>query len=330
MFNFTNPVMEKVINQAYMGVIKNVPKVWDYLYDNPKIVKGTQKIKNSIHKRNSKKLEALMDSFEPDGVVCTQAFPCGMIADFKKSRNLSMPIFGVLTDYAPHSYWVYDNVDAYIVPVKETGEKFIESGVPPAKIKPFGIPIHPKFKRNLNNPWILKNLGLDENLPVILLMGGGQGLGPIKKIINALDGLTMDFQIISVTGSNKRLYNYLKRKQKRYKKKMYITSFANNIDELMSVSTLIVTKPGGLTTAEALTKHLPMVIIDPLPGQETLNTNFLLKKGLVVKVKDEFELGEVVLELLKNPKRINNMCALAKKFARPDAAIKTAKLILKS
>ena len=328
-FNYTNPILEKVINQAYMGVVKNVPGLWGYLYDNPNVVKRTQNLRNSIHRYNSRKLKDLIGEFKPDGVACTQAFPCGMVADFKKHNNPGMSIIGVLTDYAPHSYWIYNNVDAYIVPCEETGHKFIDSGVPKDRIKPFGIPIDPKFKKDLSRSEGLKKLGLREGLPVILLMGGGQGLGPIKNSVITLEKLSVDLDIAVVTGTNKRLHDYLSRKRGQFSKLKVLESFTDNIDEIMSASTMVVTKPGGLTTAEALSKKLPMVIMNPLPGQEAMNADFLLKKRLAVRANNEKELGVLINELLEHPGKLDFMRSLAKDHAKPDAAFETAQLILR-
>jgi UDP-N-acetylglucosamine:LPS N-acetylglucosamine transferase len=133
-FNYTNPILEKVINSVYNKVIKTKPEVWEYLYDNPKIVRRTRKVRKLIHKFNSGKLKKLLKNFKPDAVICSQAFPCGMIADLKKTYNLDFPLVGVLTDYAPHSYWMYDNVDAYIVPSEQTKDRFIRNNIKETRV----------------------------------------------------------------------------------------------------------------------------------------------------------------------------------------------------
>ena len=144
-FNYTNPISEKIINRLYMGIIKRTPQIWDYLYDNPSVAKNIEKIKETVHKLNSPKLKNLFDRFKPTAVVCTQAFPCGMVADFKKTYNSDIPLIAVLTDYIPHSYWIYDAVDYYITPAQEVGHLLAEKGVDTKKIKNFGIPFDPKF-----------------------------------------------------------------------------------------------------------------------------------------------------------------------------------------
>ena len=135
-FNYTNPISEKVVNRLYMAVIKRTPQIWDYLYDNPAVVKKVENIKNNIHKFNSPKLKNLFDKFKPDAVVCTQAFPCGMVADFRKTYNSEISLVAVLTDYIPHSYWIYDTVNYYITPSQEVSRSLIKKGVPADKIKP--------------------------------------------------------------------------------------------------------------------------------------------------------------------------------------------------
>ncbi len=325
-FNYTNPILEKVINRAYMGVVKRTPELWDYLYDNPKVLKKTQILREMMHKFNTDKLKALIDGFNPDAIVCTQAFPCGMIADCKKTFGLTIPLIGVLTDYAPHSYWIFNNVDYYIVPSEETGQKLIANGIDASKIKSFGIPIDPKFRNSLNKETICSCLGIKSDRPCVLIMGGTQGLGPIKKITRLLDKSHIDLQLIIACGTNKKLYNALARR--RYRKNVKILSYAPNIDELMQIADIILTKPGGITTAEALAKGLPMLIVHPLPGQETMNTKFLLDEGVAVKAESPEDVLVLLEELLENRNKLKGMSDRAAALAKPDSSIKVARLML--
>ncbi|MBM3252586.1 MAG: hypothetical protein FJZ11_07420, partial [Candidatus Omnitrophica bacterium] len=201
-FNYTNPILEKIINKAYISVIKRKPEVWEYLYDNPKIVKSTRRIKEAIHRSNHKKLQALLDEFSPDCIVCSQAFPCGMVADYKKTYNLRTPLMAVLTDYAPHAYWLYDEIDYFIVANQESRQRLIREGIRQERIKILGIPIDQKFAKDVNKEKVAAGLGLDLTLPIILVMGGGQGLGPVKKIIKSFNKIKMYFQVIVICGTN--------------------------------------------------------------------------------------------------------------------------------
>jgi len=334
-FGYTYPRLEKVVNSAYMGVIKTTPKVWDYLYDNPKIVKKSKRIKEFLHKTSRAKIAGLIEKYHPDTVVCTQAFPCGMVAAYKKAHNADFKVVGVLTDYAPHSFWINDGVDYYIVPSSEAKERFITKGVSEDAIKVYGIPIRSKFSVQLNKQPLADKIGLDLNIPTILVMGGGQGLGPIRDVVKSLLKIEMPLQLIVLTGVNKKLLKWLeKQKTKKRKKKtvqnkiVLFYEYANNVDELMELATLIVTKPGGMTTSECLAKGLPMVIVNPLPGQEMRNTDFLLKKGIAIRIDKTADIGEEIDLLLKSPDKIVDMSKAAYAEAHPHAALDIAKLIL--
>lgn len=327
-FGFTYPILEKVVNKAYMSVIKRTPKVWDYMYDNPKIVKSSQSIKNFLHKTSYDKVAKLFKRHAPDAVVCTQAFPCGMVAHYKMRNNLKTIIIGVLTDFSPHSFWINEGVDYYVVPSAEAKERFIKKGVSSDAIKVYGIPIRSKFSIQLDKKSIAEKLGLDPDIPTIVIMGGGQGLGPIKATVRSLIKVDMKFQMIVLAGVNKKIISSLKRYTKRSSKKIIIYEFANNVDELMELATIIITKPGGITTAECLAKGLPMVIVNPIPGQEMRNTDFLIKKGIGIRIDDTDDIGEEVELLLKSPERLAAMKKAAYENAKPHAALDVAKLIL--
>lgn len=328
LFNYTNPIMEKVINGAYMSVVKRKPEIWDYLYDNPKVLRQVQKLREKIHKSNTGKLKTLLDEFKPDGVICTQAFPCGLIADYKKTFGVDMPLIGVLTDYAPHSYWIFDSVDRYIVPSPETGRKLIDNGIEPSKIMDFGIPLEAKFQNSHSKNDIINKLSLDKSLPIILIMGGTQGLGPIKELVPLLDRSHLKLNMIIACGTNKKLFRWLTRRAKHFHKKTVVLPFADNIDELMDISDIIVTKPGGITTAEALAKGLPMLIVNPLPGQEAMNTKFLLSEGVAVKAQEPADITVLLEELLYNRIKLRLMSDKAKSLSKPDSAVRIAKLMM--
>lgn len=325
-FRYTNPILEKVINTTYMVVIKKKPQIWEYLYDNPNVVKKTENIKKSMHRFNSAKMKKLIDNFKPDCIVCTQAFPCGIVADLKKSHGLNIPLVAVLTDYAPHAYWIYDNVDAYVVPSEETGRSLIKNGIPAKKIKPLGMPVDPKFYLRPDKARTLKRYSLDSNKPIVLIMGGGQGLGPIKRLLKLLDRSPLSAQFIVVTGSNKKLYRSLTKKG-IFKKRVVALSFTEDIHKLMDIATLVITKPGGITTAEALSKALPMIILNPLPGQETLNTRFLVEKGLGVRAQDEIEASALLDMLLRSRSELAGIKARIQKCAKPRTSHVISQLI---
>lgn len=326
--NYTNPLVEKVINRTYMGIIKNNPEVWEYLYDNPKVYRNISKLRDLTHRFNSGKLKTLLDDFKPDVIACTQAFPCGMVADYKNSFGLSVPLIGVLTDCTPHSYWLFDSVDYYIVNSEIAMNKLVENGISRDRIRTFGIPIDPKFTNKLNAEEIMSKIGLSKGIPTILIMGGGQGLGPIPEVVFSLNKISRQVQMLIVAGTNERLFHWLDKKKSTFRMRSFIYGYVSNIDELMAVATLIITKPGGLTISEAMTKNLPMIIIRPIPGQEAKNTEYLLKEGVAIKTDSPRDVGILIEALLNQPAKLEHMRQNAKRIATPNSAIETAKLIL--
>ena len=327
-FNYTNPILEKIISKTYTSIIKRRPEVWGYLYDNPKIVMRTKRLRESIHRYDSLKMRELITGFKPHAVVCTQAFPCGIVGDYKKTRKDDFLLSGVLTDYAPHSYWPNTNIDMYFVPSEKTRERLAANGVPEERIALKGIPIDHRFKKVIQKKKVLAELGLDADKSVVLVMGGSQGMGPIKEIVRSLELSEADFQIVVISGTNLRLSNYLSKKAKTSRKKLVSLGFVSNIDEIMAISSLIITKPGGITISEALAKSLPIVIIKPIPGQEAMNTEHLLSKRVAVKMDSPNQAGTFVEELLNNPALIGGMRERAAQLAMPESALNIARAVL--
>ncbi len=276
------------------------------------------------------RLKVLLEDFQPDAVVCTQAFPCGVMADYKEASGANIFLIGVLTDYLAHSYWVCSTVDRYVVPSVRAKNYLSRFGIAEKKIFGYGIPIHPKFRIKFERKEILKKLDLRADLPIILVMGGGRGTGPIERVVRELIRIKSHFQIIAVTGCNDKLKNKLEKEKNYFKKPIRIIGYTDTINEIMEVSTLIITKPGGLSVAEALTKKLPMIILRPIPGQEINNTQFLLDEGVALKANNERGAAELASRLLMTPSRLKNMRRKCRENSNPQAAFKIAKLILET
>ncbi|MBN2831349.1 MAG: UDP-N-acetylglucosamine--LPS N-acetylglucosamine transferase [Candidatus Omnitrophica bacterium] len=328
-FNYTNPLAEKITNSIYMGIIKIAPKIWDYLYDNPEIVRRIERTKENIHKANSPKLKKLFDKFLPDAVICTQAFPCGMVADYKKTYGVNLPLVAVLTDYVPHSYWIYDSVDYYIVPSEDIARSLIKKGVNAKRVKPLGIPFDPKFSQKLDKENLFNKYKLNPAIPTVLIMGGGHGLGPIKTICRSLERVKPDIQEIIVTGVNKKLYKSLRRRIKKYAKKILLFGYTQHINELMELADIVISKPGGVTISEVLSKGKPMIIVKPLPGQEANNTRYLTGAGAAIKIDKPKDIYLVIEDLIRNSHKLERIKEAAVKIANPNASLDIARFILK-
>jgi len=336
---YLHPFGGLILERVYRQMLEKNPKTWEYLYDNPRVYAKLSKWVDWLVAFKSFKLTKLVKNFDPDIICCTQAFPALMMADFKGQKQSSLKmalkmaltsIVGVFTDYSPHWYWLHPNIDHYVVPSLEIAEALAARGVERSKIKDFGIPIDPKFlTERINKKEVLGKLGLNDFLPVVLVMGGGRGIGPIKEVIEGLDSFSSLFQLVVVCGRNQKLQEEIKKKLPFLHYPVKILGYVENINELMKVSSLIITKPGGLTISECLACNLPMIMVNPVPGQESLNAQFLLKHNLAVTAANGGEAAQAALKLLNDHETRKQMSLRAKEFAKPDAALAIAYALIK-
>ena len=327
-FRYTNPVLAQLIMKTYHSMLKRTPEIWDYLYDNPNVKDKTAKLRDLVHKLNTIKLRRLIDWYKPEIIVCTQAFPCVAMAEYKRKFKVDIPIVGIITDYGVHSYWVDADVDLYIVPTEELKNRLVELGVSNNKIEILGIPVNPRFYVPLNEESIRQRLGIDEGKPVVLIMGGSRGMISMEEIIDYLAKLPLEFYPIVVCGANKTLRKRLEKMQRKFKIPLQIYGYVRNIEEFMSIADIMITKPGGLTVTEALVKRLPMVIVNPIPGQEVKNTDFLISHKAAIKAKDPRDVARHIGDLISSPDELNYFRQRMSNLCKPQAAFDIAQRII--
>ncbi len=328
-FSHANPALSRVTLKAYLAALKAAPEIWEWMYDNPEFKERTKRIRDLLNRGNSRKLQTILTSFKPDVVVCTQAFACGVLASWKQRTGNRRPaLVGVLTDFVAHRYWAHDEVDLYIAPNTATKATLVSQGVAPERVRVNGIPVNDRHLHASDKDVVYQSLGLKPGLPMILVMGGSLGLGPMKSVIRKLDKLPQPFYIVAITGKNEELKERLERKGQRLRHPTKIFGFVENVFDLMDAAEMVVTKPGGITTAECLVKQLPMIIINPIPGQEAKNTEFLLSQGVAVQAEDANDVMLFVDEFLRNPEKLRRMHEAARTLGRPHAADDAARDIL--
>ncbi|MBI3321870.1 MAG: hypothetical protein HYZ91_06350 [Candidatus Omnitrophica bacterium] len=314
------------ISRTYSSLIRHQPDVWEYLYDNPAVHRRIHYFQALLHRYHATKLHRLLESVRPDAIACTQAYPCGIVADFKRRHHLPIPLVGVLTDYAPHLYWFHDTVDAYVVPSEQVKRRFMTKGVNLDRVKVFGIPIDLRFLEPVNRAAVASAFGLDLSQPILLLMGGGGGFGQLRDIVLNLDTLPYPCQMVVVAGTNRLLLAWLQ--SQRFRHRVLPLGYTQEIHHLMSLATLLISKPGGLTTSESLAKHLPLVVVNPIPGQEAYNARYLLSQGAAVQAGSPETVRQTVRDLLENPDHLESLRRRNAELAHPSAALETARLLM--
>jgi processive 1,2-diacylglycerol beta-glucosyltransferase len=320
---YTHPYWAAIIQKTYMTTIRRTPEVWEALYDNPVLDLLTRKIRRLIQRGKSKPLLTLMEDFAPDAAICTQAHPFAVLSAYASRQSAPLPLWGVVTDYVPHRFWVTDGPGHYVVPSDGALDRLVWLGVDRSRIHVCGIPI--RMVGEESPP----ATGSDENgQRRVLVMGGSRGLGVKYRMLRQLDKAGEPFTLEVITGANRDLRRRLLHRRRRFKHPLKIRGYVKDAASAMQRATLLLSKPGGLTTAEAIAHGLPMVLVRPLPGQETGNTEFLVRHGAAVLVPHDRHVAEVVNTLLTKPAVLDMMRARARALARPDAAEQISRMVL--
>jgi len=248
----------------------------------------------------------------PDYIVSTHFLPPEIAGGLKRSKSITSKLFTVITDFGVHPFWIESSTDLYIVASGFTKQALIEQGVPEGNIQDSGIPVRTEFLKKHDRAYLCKKLGIEDTKFTVLVMTGSFGIGPIREITEMIHG---DVQLLVVCAMNKKLYGQLKAKDFPGVK---VYGFVDNSDELMAVSDLIITKPGGLSVSEILNTGLVPVFISSIPGQEEENISVLLKAGIGFAPENTEEIKSIVLDLKNNPQKLNALKAGVRSMSKPD------------
>ena len=303
---YINPILDKLIVGSYLKSLSRTPSIYAKLYEYAESDDSISNFSNLVNEVLSIKMNTLLEDFEPDVILCTHPFPLEMISILKKKGKTSVPTASILTDYAPHPFWFYDRIEAYVIPHEDFIPDLIEFGISKDIIYPYGIPVCENFTKPLNKKEVRRDLGLDENTATLLLMGGGLGIGNMKYIFENLAFSSLNIQMIACSGSNERLKNQLMNISDRCSKKTLIFDYTDKVSELMSAADMLISKPGGLTITEALIKGLPIIITSAIPGQEERNADYLLNNGIAARVRKNQNVVPIITQLIQSPSRLKH------------------------
>jgi processive 1,2-diacylglycerol beta-glucosyltransferase len=324
-FRSTNPIWDKMVSNTYMEILKITPAFYGYLYrlaEKESILQGTarEEFNRVLNFVTAPRLNQLLNVYSPQVIFCTHPFPAGVINRLKERGEYTGLLVGILTDFTVHPFWVFPKVDLYSVAAEEIRMTFKDYNFNIDRVHACGIPINSCFLDPVNKSGVKSKLSLQQKLKTILVMGGGLGMGPISDIVKVLGAGGIPCQVIVVTGYNETLRDKLERMVPGFNNPVKVLGFADNVHELMSVADLMIGKAGGLTCAEALAKGLPIFIVDPIPGQEVRNTEFLCKAGAAVQAGNIRDLANKVGEYLNEPRRLKKMSISASHLGKPLAA----------
>lgn len=325
---YINKVLNKLTTEAYKEMARKAPSLWGKVYSN-----SQSGLLGHVSSRTNKvmaiKLKNLIRELQPELIVSTHPFSSQMVSYLRRKGKIDCKLVTVLTDFAPHDQWLigHEYTDEFFVANEKMGKYLCDYGIEPSKVHVTGIPLSDKFFQKIDKEEIYKEFGLDTSKPVILFFGGGEfGLGKDRpvQILEALINNLNTSQIIAISGRNPKMNENFKEivRKLNCEDRVKVYEYTDKVPELMSISSLVVTKPGGLTTSESLASGLPILVINPIPGQEEENAEFLVEHNVAVWLKKEDNPNEVIQNLFSSPEQLENMrkntVLLAKKNSTKD------------
>jgi processive 1,2-diacylglycerol beta-glucosyltransferase len=321
----TNALFRRVYSKFYLDLVNKVPHVLGYFYDlmdQPSRSGNyrSDRLRLAVEKLNLRPFMKYLRGEPWDLVINTHFLPAEIIAALRTKEGITLPQVTVTTDFDTHRLWFNQPCERYFTATEEGALYLQHWGVPAKDVFATGIPIHPVFSTPKDRAACRAKHGLAEDRPVVLQLSGGFGVGPIEKLFQALLQVRRPLQLVTITGRNETLKEELGRINVPERHCVKIMGYTREIDELMSAADLVVTKPGGLTTSEVLARGAIMVIVNPIPGQESRNSDYLLENGAAIKANNAATLAAKVDALLESPERLEQLRANVRRIGRPRAA----------
>lgn len=328
--DMTPLIFKKSYPATYFYAVKYLPAVWGWFYetlDIQKVYNPLRGLRGLINRFHGKKILDFVIKEKPDVLVCTHFFTAELFATAKQKGLISAKLITVITDFLPHTFWVNPGTDFYWVMSSDTQEELKKRGVPDHQIITGGIPVDSAFKPTGRRNEILARHHFDPKRFTLLLTSGSFGLGPHQKILHELEEFKNKIQCFVVCGQNETLKKELE--ADKFSFPVHVFGFINFMSDLMEASDLMIAKPGGATTTESLAKGTPMVILDPIPGQESRNAEIMKSRNASFAMKEAPQAKTILKSVFEHPGLLPSKKEAMSKLARPHAADDLVSFILK-
>ena len=321
---YTNKVFRHFYSKAYIDLVNKAPEVLGWLYDYLDDPAKNDPVRMAFDRLNANPFIRYLRRYQPDVAICTHFLPSGIISSLKDEGKVKVLNSVVVTDFDVHAMWLCRHAEQYFVALEETKVHLKALGVADPLITVSGIPIDPVFAVAKDRRAMRRKHGLEEDRFTILVSAGGFGVGPVGHMMQALARLQHSARVVAVCGRNEALKAELSEAIQTFPKRSAVSftlmGFTTEMDELMTAADLFVGKPGGLTTSEAMAKGLPMVVINPIPGQEERNSDHLLEEGVAIRCNNLPALAFKIDTLLDTPGKLARMAENARALGKPEAA----------
>jgi processive 1,2-diacylglycerol beta-glucosyltransferase len=329
LLDHSTELIKYLYGKLYLDVVRAMPELYAYSYKHYESSMRFTKPRFLIDRFNFSDIFEIIKDFNPDIVIGTHFISAALLENYRRKKKKAFRAAVTLTDYEFHPVWIVPNVDLYFTATEEVKDSLSFYGISPERIVPSGIPIHPKFSEEKDRNVLLAKYGLNGNSPVVLISAGSFGVTPLGEVIEDFKMIKDDFQIVVVCGNNAKLKKDLEAKQSSEPRLKKVFGFVDFMDELMAVSNLLITKPGGITVSESISVGLPMIFIEPIPGQEEANADYLVEQGAGVKARNLPVLLDKLGRLVRDPGKLADMSRKARAVSHPHAARTIAEEMVK-
>src|SRR5437773_3441274 len=319
------PLREAV--KLYGPAIPDRPKLYGRIYQFSNQAQRFSAMKTVSTPLIHNGLLRLIKSVKPDVIVSVHPLLNHVTIRILQDLDVHIPFITVVTDLVSvHHAWFAPGADAYIVPTAYARELALKQGMDPVRVHVMGMPIDPKFTLPLESKQELqRKLGLKPGLPVLLLVGGGEGAMGLRSAAHVISQARLPVQLLIITVHNKRLYVQLQRTRSSLHVPAKVFGFVQNMQEIMHASDVIVTKAGPGTICEALACNLPIILSGYVPGQEEGNVTYVVDSNARLAAYDSLEASNLLRRLLKpGSELLHQELENAKRISRPGASFDIA------
>lgn len=320
--DYSNILSKTFYSKWYIDIVKYAPQLYKLLYE--KVSPTSTIFRLAFDRINAQPFKKYITKYKPNLIICTHFVAANILNYWKKKYGFKYQVWLTITDYEAHSLWVDSDVDLNFVALPEVANYLVKNGIDKNKIKVTGIPIDLKFTKKYNKEKILRKFGLNKHF-TISIFSGGFGMGPVEEIVRTIRTIGK-INILVVAGKNEELRKKLE-KIVEGNKNIKVFGFVNNMEEFMVVSDLIISKPGGLTVSESMALGTPLIMSNPIPGQEEANVRFLLQNKAGLRADEPLKIVKLIKKILKNKKILIELKRNLKKIAKPKAVLEVIKFI---
>ena len=324
--DYVSRLFQRVYEDAYIQMVQRAPGLMGLLYDGTDQPWKHPRRRLALDRLNTQPMIRMLKRVQPNLCIATHFLPAEILAWLIAKKKLSARHVIVVTDYDVHAMWLCRTVDRYDLALPEALEYLAGIGVPREKLKVTGIPVDPLFEVPVDRRDARRKLGLSSDSLILLISAGGYGVGPVEQLVRGLLALERPWQLVAIAGKSEKLKTRLEQISKAAgrlpdgENRLVAVGFTKEMDQYMAAADALIGKSGGLTTSEALARALPMILIEPIPGQEERNADHLLEAGAAIRCNNLPAAPWKIASLLENSAKLAAMKAAASSMARPAAA----------